>query len=99
MSNKEIAQTILNQLGGNRFIAMTGASSFSYGDNTLSFRIGSNPKKVKAVRITLEPSDTYKMEFLAIRKMEVKTLSEKVGVYCDMLQEIFTNETGLYTKL
>ena len=99
MSNKEIAQTILNQLGGNRFIAMTGASSFSYGDKTLSFSIGSNPKKVKAVRITLEPSDTYKMEFLAIRKMEVKTLSEKVGVYCDMLQEIFTNETGLYTKL
>ena len=98
-TNKEIAETILRQLGGNRFIAMTGASSFSYGDRCLTFRIGKNEKKVKAVRITLEPSDTYRMEFMAIRNLEVKTLSEKVGVYCDMLQEIFTNETGLYTKL
>lgn len=99
MSNKQVAETILSQLGGNRFIAMTGASSFSYGDACLNFRIGSNPKKVKAVRITLEPSDTYKMEFLTIRKFEVKTLSEVSGIYCDMLQEIFTNHTGLYTKL
>lgn len=97
--NKQIAETILAQLGGNRFKAMTGASSFSYGNACLTFRIGSNPKKIKAVRITLEPSDTYKMEFLAIRKFEVKTLSEVSGVYCDMLQDIFTEKTGLYTKL
>ena len=98
-TNKEIAETILAQLGGNRFRAMTGASSFSYGDACLNFRIGSNPKKVKAVRITLEPSDTYKMEFMAIRKLEVKTVSETSGIYCDMLQEVFTNHPGLYTKL
>ena len=99
MSGREIAQTILNQLGGNRFIVMTGASSFSYGDDNLTFRIGKNEKKVKAVRITLKSDDTYTMEFLAIRKLEVKTLSKAERVYCDNLQEVFTNHTGLYTHL
>ena len=98
-TNKEIAETILRQLGGNRFIAMTGASSFSYGDRCLTFRIGKNEKKVKAVRITLEPSDTYRMEFMAIRNLEVKTLSDASNVYCDNIREVFMNHTGLYTSL
>lgn len=99
MSGREIAQTILAQLGGNRFLAMTGASSLSYGDKNLTFRVGKNEKKVKAVRITLQDDDTYSMEFLSIRKLEVKTLSRADMVYCDNLQEVFTNHTGLYTRL
>ncbi len=99
MSNREVAATILSQLGGNRFVAMTGSSSFVYGDNMLNFRVGSNPKRVKAVRITLEPSDTYKVEFLVMRNLKMITLSEASGVYCDNLREVFENHTGLLTSL
>jgi len=97
--NKVIAETILAQLGGRRFAMMTGASSFSYGENCLTFRLKSNPKNVKGVRITLEPSDTYKMEFLGMRKYEVILKSEADFVYADMLQDVFTEHTGLYTHL
>lgn len=99
MTNKEIAETILAQLGGNRFKLMTGAHSFSYGEKCLTFRLKSNPKNIKGVRITLDPSDTYTMEFLQLKKMEVKVASSASFVYCDMLQEVFTSNTGLYTRI
>lgn len=51
------------------------------------------------LRITLNASDTYTMEFLKMSKGEVKTAAEHNGVYNDMLQDIFTRETGLYTSL
>lgn len=95
--NKYIAETIVQQLGGNKFKVMTGASSFSYGDKTLSFRIKGS--KIKAVRIILEPSDTYKMEFLKMVNFEVKIVSSADMVYCDQLQSVFTEHTGLYTRL
>lgn len=99
MADQTVALEILRQLGGNRFKVMTGAESFSSGEKMLSFRLKSNPKKIKGVRITLDPSDTYTMEFLSIRNMEVKTVSKAEGIYCDMLQETFTDHTGLYTSL
>ena len=96
-----VAETILAQLGGNKFKVMTGAYSFAGGKDTLSFRLKSNPKKVKGVRITLMPSDTYKMEFLGFKykTMEVFTISERDDVYAENLQDVFTNHTGLYTHL
>lgn len=99
MSNHEIAKTILSQLGGNKFIAMTGANSFSYGVKCLTFRIGRNARKVKAVRITLDASDTYTMEFLNIHGLKVNTVSKWSDVYADNLQNIFKIETGLATYL
>lgn len=99
---KEVSATILSQLGGNRFITMTGSHSFSYGttngNDYLVFRTR-NARKVKAVRITLMPSDTYKMEFIGVKDFHVYNIHEIDQVYCDMLQDIFTEYTGLYTKL
>jgi hypothetical protein len=95
----EVARTILEQLGGNRFVAMTGAKNLVGGANSLSFRIGRNAHSINGVRITLLPSDTYKMEFLRIRKLEVKVVKEYEQVYFDQLQELFTEATGLYTHL
>lgn len=99
MTDKTVATTILSQLGGNRFIAMTGSKQFSCTDNLITFKVGSNPKKVSHVRITLDPSDTYTMEFLKVSMKEIKTLKKITGVYCDMLRDIFTDNTGLYTSL
>lgn len=99
MSNMQIAQTILEQLGGKRFIIMTGAKNLGAGENYLSFKIGRNPKGVTHVKITLTPMDLYDMEFFKVRGTSFKKVSEIDGVYFDQLQDIFTDRTGLYTSL
>lgn len=91
-----VATTILNQLGGNRFIAMTGSKKFVSIENGLQFRI---PGKVNSCRIVLDDSDTYTVEFFKIRGVNVKSVYELSGVYADMLQSIFTSQTGLDTSL
>jgi hypothetical protein len=99
MSNLQVAKTILEQLGGNKFIAMTGAKNLVGGETSLSFKIGRNAKKISHVRIELDPSDTYTIKFLRVRKLEVKEVSSFSGVYNDQLQAVFTANTELYTSL
>jgi hypothetical protein len=42
--------------------------------------------------------DTYTMEFGTTRKLEYKVKKIVKEVYCDMLTDIFTDATGLYTS-
>lgn len=95
------AGEVLRQLGGNRFIAMTGAKNFVKDDDKqmIGFKIGRNAKNVNYVRITLNSMDTYDVEFLNINVNRVKTVSKVEGVYNDQLQEIFTENTGMATRL
>jgi hypothetical protein len=93
----QVAQTILSQLGGNKFLAMTGAKHLTGSENALSFHIGRNSKSVAGVRIQLDADDTYSLKFFGRGFMTIK--AELSGVYADMLQEIFTRQTGLYTHL
>lgn len=95
----QVAQTILSQLGGRRFIAMTGASNFIGGADNLSFKVGRNAKGVTHVRVTLTPMDVYTVEFLRVRNMQVKEVSKSEDVYNDMLREVFERNTGLRTSL
>ncbi len=97
---KEIAATILSQLGGKRFIAMTGARNFVYGDSDLSFHIPTI-KGINAVRVILEPDDTYTVEFLKVSvKAPHRTVKKTVNyVFYDSLRSVFEENTGLYTSL
>ena len=95
----QVAQTILSQLGGNKFIAMTGASNLGGTENSLSFKIGKNSKKVTHVRIELNANDLYDVKFFNIRGTNIKTVSEFEDVYSENLVELFESETGLFTKL
>lgn len=100
MSN-EIAKTILAQLGGNRFIAMTGAHSFTSSNDSLSFQIPKANKKIKGVRITYHPvPDLYTMTFgyVCRKSFEWKEVAKYSMIYADQLQSSFTHETGLYTN-
>lgn len=99
MSNMTVANTILEQLGGRAFVVMTGSKNFVGSDNSLSFKVGRNPKSISHVRIALNAMDTYDVEFLRIRKFDPQVVAYKEGVYFDQLQDIFTAETGLYTRL
>jgi len=89
------ADTILAQLGGRRFIAMTGAKTFVGSDEMLQFAIPGGRK----VRVTLDDSDTYTVELFRIRKGEANVIGSEGFVYADGLQESFTRLTGLYTSL
>jgi hypothetical protein len=102
MSNTEIANTILSQLGGRRFIVMTGAKDFVAIDNGIKMTLPRGMKnKANRLTITLTDMDTYNMEFgrYVPSSFSYKEINTVEGVYCDMLQEIFTNETGFYTKM
>lgn len=96
----DVANEILRQLGGNRFIAMTGAKHIMGDENSLVCKLGRFPGvKVQMLRVTLDPDDTYTMEFMAIRNHEAKVLDSVSGVYADSLRRVFEEHTGLRTSL
>lgn len=99
VQSKEICAIILQQLGGRRFIAMTGSKNFVADGNTLRMNLTRNRVQAKWLSITLNEMDTYDMVFQGIKGGELVTKVEKLGIYDDQLQSIFTDVTGLYTSL
>ena len=94
----QVANTILQQLGGGRFIAMTGARLFC-GDNTsLQFSIPT-AKGINKVRIVLDPSDTYTVEFYNLRGTKITKKAAVNDIYAEDLCDVFEDHTGLYTSL
>ena len=94
-----VAETILKQLGGRRFAVMTGANNFIDGGDSLSMKLKRNQSGANYLRITLTPADEYKMEFIKANVKGMKTIKEFDGVFCDQLQNFFTEVTGMYTRL
>lgn len=93
--NKIIAETILSQLGGSKFIAMVGAYNLMYDKNALVFKFKGS-SKATACMITLDlGTDTYIMKFVKVMGYEIKNVAEIDDVYCDNLQHVFTSVTGL----
>ena len=92
-----VARTILDQLGGGRFLAMTGARDFVAIHRGLQFRIPKAAHGINKVVITVNAMDTYDLAFYRIRGATVTEVIASRDVYCDSLQDIFTRHTGLYT--
>ena len=97
---KQIADTILKQLGGGRFIAMTGAKNLAFMSNPpgLHMSIGRGTKDgIKYLRVNYDRgSDTYTMIFANKSGGTVKSVS---NVYANSLQRVFTSTTGFDTHL
>jgi hypothetical protein len=102
-----VATIILQQLGGNKFIAMTGAKDIFADGNALQFKLPKTPgfvtQGINFVKIRLMPTDTYQMEFSKITMKDyvptIKQIKQYDDVYCDQLQVLFTETTGLATHL
>lgn len=101
MSTNQVAETILAQIGGTRRLcAMIGAYNFVGSENSVSFRFktraanGSN-----GIRIELDPSDTYTVEFISVRGTSRKVKGSFSDIYCDVLKSLIERETGLYLSL
>src|SRR5579859_4753243 len=110
MPPDNVPNIILQQLGGKRFIAMTGSRNFTSGHvdgspwKALTMHLARNKMGATHLTIALEPMDWYSMTFYRVRYSErngvvTTTLKRVDGVYCDMLEDVFTEETGLYTRL
>ncbi|GAB3725446.1 hypothetical protein GCM10027594_06910 [Hymenobacter agri] len=106
----EEAYIILQQLGGNKFLMMTGADklmaagrSDSNPNPWLRMNLRKNQAQVNRMKITLMPSDTYKVEFYrqVLVDWEPVISHEQVFemVYGDDLQALFTSVTGYDTHL
>ena len=103
----ETQKTILQQLGGNRFVAMTGCRDF-IADNSgknpvLRMRLTKNLSGCNKLEIEYNRGlDLYNMKFyrLTIKTAIVITREKEYsGIYSDQLAQIFERHTGLYTKL
>lgn len=100
MESFPVAREIIRQLGGNGFYAMIGASKVVPSEKSVTIYFKANAiKKIKYVRITLDPFDTYTVEFLKMYAFEEKVVSRHVDVYCDELVELFERVTGLVARM
>jgi len=97
---KQIADTILKQLGGGRFIAMTGAKNLAFMSNPpgLHMSIGRGTKDgIKYLRVNYDRgSDTYNMIFANKSGSTVKSVNH---IQANALQRVFTSTTGFDTYL
>ena len=101
MSNA-IAQTILAQLGGNRFTAMTGARALLDLGDGLQFDLPRGARNcANKVSVRLTPADLYDVRFMRFnrRTLDVETISQIEGVDAESLRRVFTSATGLETSL
>ena len=98
-----IAETILDQIGGNKFIVMTGSKNFLNIGNGLRMNLTRNKSKAQYLKIELNACDTYTMKFFSARRTEsdiiIKDIETISGVYADQMARIFEQVTGLYTRL
>lgn len=106
-SELTVTQVILQQLGGHKFLVMTGAHSVisNNEDKALSMALPASLTKnrVNYCKVTLAADDTYTV-FVGRVRGTAKGVAwgatqELTGVYCDQLQEVFTQLTGLFTSL
>ena len=98
-NNQEISKEILRQLGGNRFIAMTGARNFISSKHALSFKVMRNSAGITHIVVTLNALDLYDLEFLKINVRQKIVKALRFDVYNEDLQRVFTDVTGLDTYL
>jgi hypothetical protein len=97
-----VVETLLKQLGGNKFMVMTGSKVFDYGSNMLTLKLPTNKSKANYLDIVYHPGkDLYTMTFRRVfnRGLDSKRLVEYDDLYADQLREVFTLATGMETSL
>jgi hypothetical protein len=100
-----VAETIRRQIGAGALFMLGAWNLISYRDGlgALSFRVkGSRKPFANWVKITLDASDTYTVEFKRLGRapsFKVFDVADYSDVYVDMLHGLIEKHTGLYTSL
>lgn len=99
----QTADTILAQLGGHKFIVMTGAKHLMGEKDSLTFKLPRGAKDgINCVKIKLEGNDTYTVTFYKQGRapsFNISVVHERYGIYDASLRPLFTSLTGLETSL
>lgn len=110
---KEIMLPLYQQLGGHKFVVMTGSEFTGYMENESGnmeqiIKLSRNKSGADKLIVTYEEGkDVYSMRFIKSSKFNKRTFSfsetEEIyftsDIYSEQLQEVFTQVTGLYTHL
>lgn len=100
MSDMTVANTILDQLGGKRFLVMTGAKNLVGDSDSLMFKLPRNGKDgSNKWKITLTPMDVYHVETYFVRGTTFRKCSDFDDIYAENLVDLFERTSGFRTKL
>lgn len=109
--NSDVPKIILQQLGGNKFVAMTGSYDFVGLKDGLRMTLRKNMSKANRLEIKLNGLDYYDIVFykhlnggISLKTGKVRETKDTViqrfeDVDFESLQSIFTQVTGLNTYL
>ena len=96
----EIAETILQQMGGPMAMRMIGGYALIADSNALSFRFRAHAKdSLNFCKVTLTPWDVYEFELGRVRAGKYTQVHKFDEIYCDQLIAMFEEYTGLYLRL
>lgn len=99
MSNLQVAETIIKQMGGaGRLQLMIGASLFAGDEKSVQFSF-KGCRKANKCRVTLQPDDLYTLELFKFDGLDAPRVYHTDGLFWDMLKPVFEQETGLYLSL
>ena len=94
---RTISRIILNQIGHGALF-MLGAKDHILEDNGTSFRVRGS-KIANHVKVTLQPNDTYTVEFRKIHGYKCTLIKSFSDIYCDQITAIIGRTLGLATSL
>ena len=103
-----VSKTIAEQLGKPTLFMLGALADLKKrplvgGENSLMFSIMRGAKNgINKIRIVLEPSDTYTVEFIKVGRApryEVKLVSKHEGIYVDALHDLIYRETDLEVRV
>ena len=96
----QVGRTILAQLGGRRFLTMTGAYSLDFSDSGFSARLPAR-NGGRSFTVLLNANDLYNISILQMdgRSFRVIETEHASDVFAEALCETFERLTGLRTSL
>lgn len=95
----DIPETILQQLWGKKFLAMTWATNLLAWEKKFQFKIPLS-NWINSVVIDYNScKDEYIIKFYKIKWIDFKEVSNFNGIYFDKLVEVFEQETWLKCSL
>jgi hypothetical protein len=92
MTDMTVARSILDQLGGARFVALTGAREFVGSHRQPDFQDRRQPEARQPSAPDAHAADLYSVTFFRIARRSKATS-------INMLEAVFSERTGLSTKI
>lgn len=96
----EIAQTIIDQLGGSKMFRMIGVKRVGVGLDSVTLHfVAKALEGINTISVVLDPTDTYTVRFYRSTIKGSNLKYEVNDIYCDQLIDLIENKTGLALRM